>query len=330
MLPGVHDLGGRAEHFAAVQHDPDVPVFHERWEARVCGTVEFVHIVLGKSVDEFRYEIEQLPAPQYFRSYYARKLAALETELERDGYLVDGELDAKISGQPAGESRRGSRAGARHPPPRITRRPHRRNPGRRGPHRPQRRVVDVQVQGAGADGGVRAAQLDAGVSGVRAHQLEPAALGQATDPAGAVMPQKHGGDKPRPMKCPFCGRPALVVRILASPTLPRWVGAHVLPRVFGGARRTRRPPMFAVGDAVIVRPRRDGHTRQPGYVTGKTGVVTEHQGAALLPDARAVRRHEPPQHLYTVAFDGRELWGSNAEEGTEVRIDLYEPYLERA
>jgi len=237
-ISGVHDLGGRAEHFAAVQHDPDEPAFRERWEARVFGIVLAVHTVLGKSVDEFRYEVEQLPAPQYFRSYQARMLAALEKELERDGYLVGGELDAKISGQPAGESRRGSRA--------------------------------------------------------------------------------------RPRLIP------LAVRILASPIVPRWVGAQVLPQVFGGARRTRRPPMFAVGDTVKVRPRRDGHTRQPGYVTGKTGVVTEHQGAALLPDARAVRRREPPQHLYTVAFDGRELWGSHAEDGTEVRIDLYEPYLERA
>jgi nitrile hydratase subunit beta len=233
----VNDLGGRAEYFAAVQHDPDEPVFNQRWEARVFGTVAFVRTVLGKSQDESRYEAEQLPAAQYFRSYYARMLAALEKQLERDGYLVDGELDAKISGQPAGKSQRGHRAR---------------------------------------------------------------------------------------------GRTALAVRILARPTLPPWVRALVVPRVFGGFCRTRRPPMFAVGDAVIVRPRRDGHTRQPGYATGKTGVITEHQGAALLPDARAVRRREPPQHLYTVAFDGRELWGSNAEEGTEVRIDLYEPYLERA
>ena len=239
-MPDVHDLGGRAEHFAPVRYDPSdgaEPAFHEHWEARVFGVVSFVQTMLGKTVDQFRYEIEQLPAQQYFRSYYARWLAALENELERDGYLADGELDAKLSDQPADESRRGSRARVR-----LT---------------------------------------------------------------------------------------ALAVRVIGRPTLPRWVCALVLPRVFGGARPTRRAPMFAAGDTVTVRPRRDGHTRQPGYVTGKTGVVTEHHGAALLPDARAVGRREPSQHLYTVAFDGRELWGSNAEAGTEVRIDLYEPYLER-
>ena len=240
-VPDVHDLGGRAEHFAPVRYGPsDVaePVFHERWEARVFGLVSFMQPTLGKAIDEFRYEIERLPAQQYFRSYYARWLAALENQLERDGYLADGELDAKLSGQPAGKSRRGSR---------------------------------VRVRLA-----------------------------------------------------------AVVLRAITRPTLPRWVCVHVLPLVFGGVRWTRRAPMFAVGDTVKVRPRRDGHTRQPGYVTGKTGVVTEHHGAALLPDARAIGRRESPQHLYTVAFDGRELWGSNAEDGTEVRIDLYEPYLERA
>lgn len=236
-VPDVHDLGGRAEHFGPVRHDPDEPAFHERWEARVFGLLSFLQTMLGKTVDEFRYEIEQLPPHQYFRPYYARWLAALESGLEQRGYLADGELDAKLSGRPAGGGRRGS--------------------------------------------------------GVRVRLT------------------------------------AVAIRVITRPTLPRWLCARVLPRVFGGARRTRRAPMFAVGDTVTVRPRRDGHTRQPGYVTGKTGVVTEHHGAALLPDARAVRRRESPQHLYTVAFDGRELWGSNAEEDTEVRIDLYEPYLER-
>ena len=237
-VPDLHDLGGRAEHFAPVRHDANEPAFHEPWEARVFGLVSFLQPTLGKPIDAFRYEIEQLPAQRYFRPYYARWLAALENQLKRDGYLAGGELDAKVSGPPAAGSSRGRRARVR--------------------------------------------------------------------------------------------LAAAVLRLATRPTLPRWVCAHVLPRMFGAARPTRRAPRFAVGDAVTVRPRRDGHTRQPGYVTGKTGVVTEQHGAALFPDARAVGRREPPQHLYTVAFDGRELWGSNAEDGTEVRIDLYEPYLERA
>jgi nitrile hydratase len=43
-----------------------------------------------------------------------------------------------------------------------------------------------------------------------------------------------------------------------------------------------------------------------------------------------VGRREWPQHLYTVAFQGGDLWGDAAEPGTEVRVDLFEAYLEAA
>jgi nitrile hydratase beta subunit len=111
--------------------------------------------------------------------------------------------------------------------------------------------------------------------------------------------------------------------------LPRWFAAHVLPRMVGSSRPAFRQPRFLVGDRIRVRARRaSGHTRQPGYVTGKPGVVTAHHGAALLPDAHAVGRRVRPQHVYTVAFEGADLWGNGAEPGTEVRVDLFESYLE--
>lgn len=120
-----------------------------------------------------------------------------------------------------------------------------------------------------------------------------------------------------------------VTRWLQRPAFPAWVSARVLPRLFGTARPAFRAPRFGVGDRIRVRPlQADGHTRQPGYVTGKPGVVTAHHGATLFPDAHAVGRRARPVHLYTVAFEGHELWGDQAEQGTEVRIDLYEPYLE--
>jgi nitrile hydratase subunit beta len=121
---------------------------------------------------------------------------------------------------------------------------------------------------------------------------------------------------------------ARVTRWLQRPTFPSWVSAHVLPRMFGTSRPALSGSRFSVGDRIRVRPfQAEGHTRQPGYVTGKPGVVTAHHGATLFPDAHAVGRRARPVHLYTVAFDGRDLWGERAEEGTEVRIDLYEPYL---
>jgi nitrile hydratase len=74
----------------------------------------------------------------------------------------------------------------------------------------------------------------------------------------------------------------------------------------------------------------EGHTRQPAYVSGKPGIISAHLGATLFPDALAVGRREAPQHLYTVVFEGRDLFGDDAEPGTEVRVDLYESYLEPA
>jgi nitrile hydratase subunit beta len=121
------------------------------------------------------------------------------------------------------------------------------------------------------------------------------------------------------------------MRSLQRPTFPGWVAARVLPRVLGAARPVLRRPRFAVGDRVRVRPQQAaGHTRQPGYVTGKRGVIAAQLGATLFPDARAAGRRVRPQHLYTVAFEGSDLWGQDAEAGTEARVDLYEPYLEPA
>jgi hypothetical protein len=119
-----------------------------------------------------------------------------------------------------------------------------------------------------------------------------------------------------------------VIRAGLRPVLPRWLCAHVLPRVFGSSRPPLHSRRFATGDRVRVRAEQtDGHTRQPGYVTGKPGVVIAHLGATLFPDAHAVGRRARPAHLYTVAFDGGDLWGDAAEPDTEVRVDLYEPYL---
>ena len=50
-------------------------------------------------------------------------------------------------------------------------------------------------------------------------------------------------------------------------------------------------------------------------------------GEWVYPDSHAHWLGEMPQHRYTVAFSGNELWGSDLEEETEVRIDLFETYL---
>lgn len=119
------------------------------------------------------------------------------------------------------------------------------------------------------------------------------------------------------------------LRVMTRPVLPRWLAAHVLPLALGGSRPTLQRPRFSLSDRVRVRAEQaSGHTRQPGYVTGKPGEVVAHLGSHVFPDAHAVGRRARPQHLYTVSFQADDLWGGTAEPGTEVLVDLFESYLE--
>ncbi len=104
-----------------------------------------------------------------------------------------------------------------------------------------------------------------------------------------------------------------------------------VPPLPGFVREVEAAPRFAVGDAVRARnfhPR--GHTRLPRYVRGHRGHIDRVHPAFVFPDTNAHGEGECPQYLYTVLFDGRELWGDDAEPGTSVRIDCFESYLEPA
>jgi nitrile hydratase beta subunit len=71
-----------------------------------------------------------------------------------------------------------------------------------------------------------------------------------------------------------------------------------------------------------------GHTRLPRYVRGHAGVIRRDLGVFVFPDTNAHGAGENPQHVYSVEFDARELWGKRARE--RVYIDLWEDYLEPA
>lgn len=91
------------------------------------------------------------------------------------------------------------------------------------------------------------------------------------------------------------------------------------------------PPRFAVGDRVRARAGRVGHhTRLPGYAAGRVGSVARVHGMHVFADANAQGLGERPQWLYTVAFEGSELWGADAPPGLSVSIDAWDAYLEPA
>jgi nitrile hydratase len=103
------------------------------------------------------------------------------------------------------------------------------------------------------------------------------------------------------------------------------------PSARGVFERAAGAPRFVVGDAVRIRSRSSGrHTRLPGYVSGKRGVIAHARGGYVFPDTNAHGEGEQPKHLYTVRFAARELWGDEAEPGASVCLDLFEPYLDAA
>jgi nitrile hydratase beta subunit len=72
------------------------------------------------------------------------------------------------------------------------------------------------------------------------------------------------------------------------------------------------------------------HTRLPRYARGKTGTIERDHGVFLFPDTNALFLGEKPQHVYSVRFAARELWGNQAAPQDSVYLDLWDDYLEPA
>ena len=91
----------------------------------------------------------------------------------------------------------------------------------------------------------------------------------------------------------------------------------------------RRRPRFHQGDHVVARNLNPtGHTRLPRYVRGKRGVIHRDWGIYVFADSNAHHGGDRAQHVYSVSFQARELWGKDAPPRDSLRIDLWEDYLE--
>jgi len=107
---------------------------------------------------------------------------------------------------------------------------------------------------------------------------------------------------------------------LASAYYERWLTA---------LEALTRESRFAPGDPVIVRNAyTKRHTRLARYVAGRRGIVESVHGPFLLPDTRAHLISADWEPVYTVVFEGSELWGDEAGPRDYVSIDLWQSYLE--
>ena len=86
---------------------------------------------------------------------------------------------------------------------------------------------------------------------------------------------------------------------------------------------------FEPGDVVRARNFQTlGHTRLPRYVRSRCGVIAIDHGVFIFPDTHSQNSDCKPQHLYSVRFTMRELWGDGASERDTVHLDMFDDYLE--
>jgi len=118
---------------------------------------------------------------------------------------------------------------------------------------------------------------------------------------------------------------------LSPPLHAAGVPAMALDRFIESSSEPSVPPHFAPGQRVRARNLHPvGHTRLPRYARGKIGSIDRDHGVYNFPDTHAVGLGPKRQHVYSVRFAARELWGEQASPHDSVYLDLWDDYLEPA
>jgi nitrile hydratase len=120
--------------------------------------------------------------------------------------------------------------------------------------------------------------------------------------------------------------PPKATPVMTLATSDRW-----LSRGIASSDDPKVRPLFKVQQRVRARNiNPTGHTRLPRYARGKIGVIVRDHGVYLFPDTNAHFQGEKRQHVYSVRFAARELWGEHASPRDSVHLDMWDDYLERA
>jgi nitrile hydratase beta subunit len=138
--------------------------------------------------------------------------------------------------------------------------------------------------------------------------------------AGILKPEEIASGKPAP------GSPK---------AKPAFIAAKVQELIYGddsGRLNVEVQPRFHTGNQVRSRNMNPaGHTRLPRYARGRAGTIVRDHGVWAFEDTGDDGLQiNKPQHLYSVRFSARELWGDQASAQDAVYLDLWDDYLEHA
>ena len=107
VMNGVHDMGGM-DGFGKVEPEPNEPMFHTEWEARVLAMVRAMGAAGAFNIDTSRFYRETLPPHVYLSSsYYKKWLLGLEDLLVDKGFIAAEDVAAGHAVQPPKPLKRG-------------------------------------------------------------------------------------------------------------------------------------------------------------------------------------------------------------------------------
>ena len=106
-MNGVHDMGGM-DGFGKVEPEPNEPMFHTEWEARVLAMVRAMGAAGAFNIDTSRFYREMLPPPVYLASsYYKKWFLGLEDLLVDKGFIAAEDVAAGHAVRPPKPLKRG-------------------------------------------------------------------------------------------------------------------------------------------------------------------------------------------------------------------------------
>ena len=106
-------------------------------------------------------------------------------------------------------------------------------------------------------------------------------------------------------------------------------GTFPLSKPIGPGRQSAPAQNFSIGETVQVKNEFvSGHTRMPGYIRGKQGVVVAKSPPYPFPDAAAHNMQVTEEPTYDVRFRSADLWPDSSDDAL-IHVGVFQSYLEK-